>query len=244
MEKKVEKFSLIRQIRENFPLIFRQQVMIDSTKVDFKKTEKELYFPKKIEVINVPEMAYLTVSGQGAPAGAAFQEAISSLYPVAYAISMAYKREDMDIPHFYRFVMPPLEGLWTSKTAPIANEPLRKEELIWKIMIRMPNFVTEELVEWAKKEVSLKKKRDFSQIKYEKIKDGLCIQAMHKGSFEYEAETFALMETFAATEGYELIHKEYHHREIYLSDFRKTSSEKLKTVLRQYAQIKTKEKEK
>nr|WP_270345279.1 hypothetical protein [Lactococcus petauri] len=46
--------------------------MTDSIKVDFKKTEKEFYFPKKIEVITVPEMSYLTVSGQGAPAGTAF----------------------------------------------------------------------------------------------------------------------------------------------------------------------------
>ncbi|MDO4471291.1 MAG: GyrI-like domain-containing protein [Bacillota bacterium] len=216
--------------------------MTDSIKVDFKKSEKKFYFPKKIEVITVPEMSYLTVSGKGAPAGTAFQEAIAALYPVAYAISMSYKREDVHIPHFYRFVVPPLEGLWTSKTVPEANEPLRKEELIWKIMIRMPEFVTEEIVEWAKKETALKKKQDFSQVKYEKIKDGLCIQAMHKGSFDSEAETFTLMEKFAVEEGYELIHKEFHHREIYLSDFRKTAPEKLKTVLRQYAQIKTKEK--
>ena len=188
-------------------------------------------------------MSYLTVSGQGAPAGTAFQEAIAALYPVAYAISMSYKREDVHIPHFYRFVVPPLEGLWTSQTAPKANEPLRKEELIWKIMIRIPEFVTEEIVEWAKKETALKKKQDFSQVKYEKIKDGLCIQAMHKGSFDSEAETFTVMEKFAVEEGYELIHKEFHHREIYLSDFRKTAPEKLKTVLRQYAQVKTKEKE-
>lgn len=217
--------------------------MTDSIKVDFKKSEKKFYFPKKIEVVTVAEMSYLTVSGQGAPAGTAFQEAIAALYPVAYAISMSYKREDVHIPHFYRFVVPPLEGLWTSQTAPKANEPLRKEELIWKIMIRMPEFVTEEIVEWAKKETALKKKQDFSQVKYEKIKDGLCIQAMHKGSFDSEAETFTLMEKFAVEEGYELIHKEFHHREIYLSDFRKTAPEKIKTVLRQYAQIKTKERE-
>lgn len=217
--------------------------MTDSIKVDFKKSEKKFYFPKKIEVITVPEMSYLTVSGQGAPAGTAFQEAIAALYPVAYAISMSYKREDVHIPHFYRFVVPPLEGLWTSQTAPKANEPLRKEELIWKIMIRIPEFVTQEIVEWAKKETALKKKQDFSQVKYEKIKDGLCIQAMHKGSFDSEAETFTVMEKFAVEEGYELIHKEFHHREIYLSDFRKTAPEKLKTVLRQYAQVKTKEKE-
>ena len=217
--------------------------MTDSIKVDFKKSEKKFYFPKKIEVITVPEMSYLTVSGQGAPAGTAFQGAIAALYPVAYAISMSYKREDVHIPHFYRFVVPPLEGLWTSRTAPKANEPLRKEELIWKIMIRMPEFVTEEIVEWAKKETALKKKQDFSQVKYEKIKDGLCIRAMHKGSFDSEAETFTFMEKFAVEEGYELIHKEFHHREIYLSDFRKTAPEKLKTVLRQYVQIKTKEKE-
>ena len=80
----------------------------------------------------------------------------------------------------------------------------------------------------GRKRHSFKEKQDFSQVKYEKITDGLCIQAMHKGSFDDEAETFTLMEEFAAAEGYELIHKEFHHREIYLSDFRKTALEKLK----------------
>lgn len=74
---------------------------------------------------------------------------------------MSYKREDVVIPQFYRFVVPPLEGLWTSRTAPKANEPLRKEELIWKVMIRMPEFVTEEIVEWAKKTQLQKKNKIF-----------------------------------------------------------------------------------
>ncbi|WP_251422343.1 MULTISPECIES: GyrI-like domain-containing protein [Lactococcus] len=214
----------------------------ETEKVDFKKTEKKFYYPKKVEAIMVPEMTYLTVSGAGEPAGETFQKAIASLYPVAYTISMSYKKEDCKIPNFYRFVVPPLEGLWTSKTVPKKGEPLKKEDFVWKIMLRMPEFVTKEVVEWAKEEAERKKKQDFSHVKYEKIEDGFCVQALHKGSFDEEAHTFAQMEEFAAAEGLQLIHKAYHHREIYLSDFRKTAPEKLKTVLRQYARTKEEDK--
>ncbi|WP_081165020.1 GyrI-like domain-containing protein [Lactococcus garvieae] len=212
--------------------------MTKPIKIDFKKTEKEYYYPKKIEIITVPEMTYLTVSGEGDPAGEAFQKAIGLLYPIAYTISMSYKKEDYKIPGFYNFVIPPLEGLWTSKEAPKEGQVLNKEELIWKIMLRMPDFVTEEVVDWAKHEATLKKREDFSSVTYEKIADGLCVQAIHIGPFAEEATTFTQMEEFAEAEGLALIHKTYHHREIYLSDFRKTVPEKLKTVLRQYAVVK------
>lgn len=210
--------------------------MTKPVKLDLKKVEKEFYYPKKIEIIDVPEMVYLTVAGEGAPAGETFQKAIASLYPVAYTISMSYKKEEYTIPQFIPFVVSPLEGLWTSKEVPKKGESLKKEELIWKIMIRMPDFVTEEVVQWAKEEASRKKKQDFSDVMYEKIQDGFCVQAMHRGSFDEEAATFAQMEKFATENNLKLIHKDYHHREIYLSDFRKTAPEKLKTVLRQYAE--------
>ena len=51
---------------------------IETEKVDFKKTEKKFYYPKKVEAIMVPEMTYLTVSGAGEPAGETFQKAIDA----------------------------------------------------------------------------------------------------------------------------------------------------------------------
>ncbi|GAB2027362.1 GyrI-like domain-containing protein [Lactovum odontotermitis] len=197
-------------------------------KLDFKKTEKQFYQPKKIEQIDVPAMKFITIDGDGAPSGDEFQTAVAALFPVAYAISMSYKG-DYKIPGFQPFVVAPLEGLWTSETADYTGD---KNSLIWKVMLRMPDFVTEDVTEWAKAEAERKKKADFSAVKLEQLTDGLCIQAMHLGSFDDEPATFEAMEAFAAAQALQPEHRAYHHREIYLSDFRKTAPEKLKTVLR------------
>ena len=53
---------------------------------------------------------------------------------------------------------------------------------------------------------------------------------MHMGSYDSERKTFDIMEDFCRNMGFERC--EMTHREIYLSDPRKTAPEKLKTVLR------------
>jgi hypothetical protein len=53
---------------------------------------------------------------------------------------------------------------------------------------------------------------------------------LHLGSYDDEPESFMIMESFTETENLKRISKT--HREIYLTDARKTAPEKLKTVLR------------
>jgi hypothetical protein len=53
---------------------------------------------------------------------------------------------------------------------------------------------------------------------------------MHIGSYDSEPESFRQMEEFCRQYGYK--RESMQHREIYLSDFRKVSPDKLKTVLR------------
>ncbi len=60
--------------------------------------------------------------------------------------------------------------------------------------------------------------------------DGLCCQIMHIGSYDNEPESFAKMEAFCEESGY--IRACKIHREIYLSDPRKTEVAKMKTVLK------------
>lgn len=223
--------ALLVKFLEKICVIMKSMTTL--SKIDFKKLDKKYYYPKDIEIIDVPRTSFITISGAGAPADVKFQEAIQKLYPVAYAISMSYKRQDVEITGFQPFVVPPLEGLWTSKEAP-ENGVLDKSSFIWKIMLRMPDFVTRDTVEWAKTVSADKKKMDFSEVIFEEITDGKCVQAIHTGSFDTETETFEKMINFAAHAGYRPIHKNFHHREIYLGNFRKTVAEKLKTVLRLY----------
>ncbi|MFY3790307.1 GyrI-like domain-containing protein [Ureibacillus sp. MALMAid1270] len=60
--------------------------------------------------------------------------------------------------------------------------------------------------------------------------EGLCVRAMHIGSYDDEPKIFELMEQYCIENN--LIRAENTHKEIYISDARKTPPEKLKTVLR------------
>jgi hypothetical protein len=68
------------------------------------------------------------------------------------------------------------------------------------------------------------------KVKFEEIIEGDCIQMLHVGSYDDEPMSFKMMENFADQD--KLIRKSKTHREIYLSDARKVSPDKLKTVLR------------
>jgi hypothetical protein len=67
-------------------------------------------------------------------------------------------------------------------------------------------------------------------VKFEKIEEGRCIQMMHLGPFDSEPESFRKMEDYAQATG--LVRISHDHREIYLSDPRKSAPEKFRTVLR------------
>ena len=201
---------------------------------DFKKEYKEFYLPKdKPSLIEVPPMSFLAVRGQGDPnqEGGDYQQALNQLYGVAYTIKMS-KKGDHRIDGFFDYVVPPLEGLWWQPgTAGV--DYARKADFHWISLIRLPDFVTADDVEWAKEEAERKKKADFSRVEFFTYDEGLCVQCMHIGSYDDEPATVALMHDFMRDQGLEPdITEERLHHEIYLSDARKTPPEKLKTVIR------------
>ncbi len=103
----------------------------------------------------------------------------------------------------------------------------------WVSVIRLPDFVTEEELCWAKQAAWEKKKLDCGAVEFLTVEEGLCVQCMHLGPFDTEAETVARMDSFLAEKGYvnDLSETRMHH-EIYLSDARRVIPEKWKTVIR------------
>lgn len=89
------------------------------------------------------------------------------------------------------------------------------------------------MLEWAKEEAARKKKADFSAAEFLTVDEGLCVQCMHVGPYDSEPATIDAMHRFAEEQGcaIDLTDKRLHH-EIYLSDPRRTTPEKLKTVIR------------
>lgn len=201
---------------------------------DFKKEYKEFYQPpKKPVIVTIPAMNFVAVCGKGDPndPDGDYKAAISLLYGIAYTIKMSYKG-DHKIDGFFEYVVPPLEGLWQQPDVD-GVDFAHKESFEWVSMIRLPEFVTLEVFEWAREEATRKKKMDFSRVEFFHYEEGLCVQCMHVGSYNDEPETLRQMDEFATGQGYavDFSDQRWHH-EIYLSDPNKTAPEKCKTVLR------------
>ncbi|MFI3329523.1 MAG: GyrI-like domain-containing protein [bacterium] len=202
-------------------------------KLDYKKLEKEYYNSKKPTIINVKKMNFITFDGRGNPGSenSDFTRGIGLLYSTAYTLSMSYK-SDYKIKDFEQFVVAPLEGYWYQEGIE-GYDPTRKDLFVFKLMIRMPEFITKEDFIWAIDKISKKKNLDYSEIKYDIIEEGLCVQALHIGSYDSGFETTKLMHDFIEDNGYQLDFSNLrHHHEIYISDNRKTHVDKLKTILR------------
>lgn len=109
----------------------------------------------------------------------------------------------------------------------------RKQDFCWISVIRLPDFVTEKDFQWAVAEAERKKQQDYSKVEYLTIKEGLCVQCMHIGSYDAEPATVALMDKFLQENGCENdFSAERLHHEIYLSDARRVAPERRKTVIR------------
>lgn len=201
---------------------------------DFKKEYKELYAPKKGPgIIEVPPVTYVAVRGSGDPneEGGAYQQAIAVLYAISYTIKMS-KKGSRQIEGYTDFVVPPLEGFWWQDAAE-GIDYAHKEAFNWIAVIRLPDFVTREVFGWAVEEAAAKKKIDCSIAEYHRVREGLCVQCLHVGSYDDEPATVEAMDAFAREQGYEIdLSEERRHHEVYLSDARKVAADKLKTIVR------------
>ena len=70
------------------------------------------------------------------------------------------KKGDYKIPNYFDFVVPPLEGFWWQEGVE-GVDYANKQNFKFVSLIRMPDFVTKEVFEWAIKQVTEKKKRRF-----------------------------------------------------------------------------------
>ncbi|WP_330999634.1 GyrI-like domain-containing protein [Cohnella fermenti] len=197
--------------------------------INYKKDFKHLYLPKPTpEIVDVPSMPFFMVSGSGDPNGEEFVKATEALYSLSYAVKMSYRSSDVP-DGYYEYTVFPLEGVWDllDYTKPATD----KSNLKYTIMIRQPDFVTRAGFERFLEATMKKKANPFlGKIRFEQAADGLSCQMLHAGSFDEEPASFSRMEEFCAEQGVTRTSKL--HREIYLSDPRKTKAAKLKTVLR------------
>ena len=204
------------------------------TPFDYKKEYKALYLPKEMPaIVEVPSMQYAAVRGHGDPnePDGEYGRAVAVLYGISYTIKMSYKGS-RKVDGFFEYVVPPLEGFWWMEGGAPGVDYRNKSRFNWISIIRVPEFVTEEVFAWAKEEAQRKKGIDTSLAELITVSEGLCVQCLHIGSYNEEPATVAKMDHYIKEQGYENdISDRRRHHEIYLSDPRKVSPERMKTVI-------------
>ena len=201
---------------------------------DFKKEQRTLYRPgEQPLVVDVPAMTFLTVWGHGDPnqPGSEYQQSIQLLYGLAYTIKMS-KKGPVQPAGYFDFVVPPLEGFWWQEGIN-GMDYEQKEKLAFISCLRVPDYVTPAVFDWAVKEATAKKGLDFSRVNLQVLTEGKCVQVLHRGPFDDEPATVSKLQQFIEQNNLQLDYSDQrHHHDIYLSDPRRTKVENLKTVIR------------
>lgn len=203
------------------------------TKIDFKKAFKSEYAPsaKAPSIIEVPPIHYLMIDGERYPEhNPDWQASIEALYPLAFGLKFMFKKKTPPTDYF-DYVVPPLEGLWWLAKGDPDFYLQNHDDWRWTMMIRQPDFITEEMVK--EKLAELKTKKDLpalEKVRFEQMNEGTVVQMMHLGPYAEEPATLQVLHGYIRDNGYDFRGK---HHEIYLSDPRRANPAKMKTVLRQ-----------
>lgn len=197
-------------------------------KVDLKR-EIAAYRARagRFDVVDVPELQYLMVDGHGDPnTSPAFTEATEALYPLAYALKLAGKQAGRD------HVVMPLEGLWWADDMESFTASRDKSRWDWTLMIMVPGWVDRAAFAGAVERVAARRRpRRLDEVRLETLAEGTCVQTLHVGPFDAEADVLARMHReFIPANGLRMVGK---HHEIYLGDVRRAAPERLRTILRQ-----------
>jgi len=193
-------------------------------KIDLYQLHKNEYAaPREPVLIETKPAVYLAITGQGAPGGAEFTAKIGALYGMAFTIKMTRKFAGLQ-----DYAVGKLEARYFFEGDPAR---LPKDQWRWQLLIRTPDFVTQDDLRNAAAALLKKGKApELSEVRLESIDEGKCVQMLHVGPYDREHETIALMQAFAKQHGFQFGGP---HHEIYLSDPRRVPPERLKTILRE-----------
>jgi hypothetical protein len=198
-------------------------------KTDFKK-ELDAYRAtlREFRIVEIPDLRYLMIDGRGDPnTSPAFTHAAEALYPVAYKLKFASKRQlGRD------YVVMPLEGLWWAEDMDVFTTSRDKSRWNWTLMIMVPDWIDHDLYATAVQQAGAENgPARLDEVRLEVLSEGRCVQTLHIGSYDDEAALLARMHReFIPAHGLTMVGR---HHEIYLSDARGVAPDKLRTILRQ-----------
>ena len=197
-------------------------------KVDLKRS-LDAYRAKQGEfrIVDVPELQYLMLDGHGDPNGDAFAAALEALYPLAYALRLASRREqDRD------YAVMPLEGLWWADGMDAFTTARDKASWHWTLLMLVPDWIDRGMFGAAVAAVAAKRApARLDEVRLAPLAEGRCVQTLHVGAFDDEGPVLERMHgEFIPEHGLRMTGR---HHEIYLSDARRVEPAKRRTILRQ-----------
>jgi hypothetical protein len=194
-------------------------------KLDLTKVFKQYYTAAGIpELVTIEKGLFVTITGKGDPNSVVFGEVTAALYAVAYGIKFSSKQKGHD------FTVSKLEGFWWVDDNSVDPLQVPRDQWNFELAIRLPDDITRQQFSEAVLSAEKKKKSAYIRlVDLKHIEEGLCVQMMHIGPFSEEPVSLKKMEDFMHQQGLQMNGR---HHEIYLSDYRKTAPEKLKTILR------------
>jgi hypothetical protein len=188
----------------------------------YRRYKSEYVAPKNPALLRVGPARYLSVSGRGDPNGPGFGAAVGALYGAVFTIKMAKKAAKKD------YVVAKLEGLWWGGKPGKLLVDSPRSTWRWKVLIRVPTFVSASDLVRAKGEL-VRRGKSGATVRLESLREGRVVQLLHVGPYDREQESLGRMEEFARANRVRLAGR---HHEIYLSDPRRVAPARLRTILR------------
>lgn len=190
-------------------------------KLDLVQQHKADYAPtRKPVLLDIAPGTYLCVRGKGGPGGAAFQQAVGSLYSLAYTLKFQAKAAGRD------FKVAPLEAIWDR----LGAVPGDLDAAAWRLLVRVPDGTTKADLDRAAAQLAEKGRPPAARVALQRLAEGPCVQMLHVGPYGDEPATVERMHAYAKAQGRS---PKGPHHEIYLSDPRRVPPARLRTLLRQ-----------
>lgn len=201
-------------------------------KIDFTKKFPDLYeaFEWEVSLIKVPQLSFITSEWVGVEStDDDFYNAFNDVHTFVWwlAFSMKFRLKRMDNAEFSDYHMPPIEAVWQKKGK-------EKKDRKWKLMLLQPNCISEAML---KKSLAIAKMKKQDQLLpwviLEKIAQWTCMQTLHVWPYTDVQSAIDLIAKEAKSKWYKVIGQ---HHEIFLNDKRRTSPDKLQTIVRYQVQ--------
>ena len=193
----------------------------------FHERLKELYLPpaKRFTVVDVPEIRFAVVDGNGDPQSDECAEAVKWLYSVVHVVKPLV-RERMG----KNFVEPPLECLcWADKKKDFLAR--NKDKWKWRIMVVFIDWISDAQFDEAVAKVASKRGPAPKTLRLMTLHEGKSVQTLHVGDYgELGAVCQRLYDEYLPENGFT---PNGHYHEIYLNDPARTAPHKRRIVIRQ-----------